>query len=343
MKRILSLVVLLILLVGFQNQSMAQEKEVRIEKKIKKPFNKEGDSLNVKQEKNVTIVINGDKVTINGKETDINDPRIKKIKRLPGRDMITITDTASEEDPLIIEDGMDFDFAPPPPPPPSINKAFLGVITEKVDAGAKVIEVSPESPAAKAGIKENDIIVGVNDIVVTDPKSLYEAIGKFKPEEKIKVKRISENKENTIEVTLAKNKNTPNIQSYRMGPDNNFKFTPMPDGNFRGFNFKVPNMPRMDGFERLSTRPKLGVSIEDLQDGKGVKITDVKKDSPAEKAGLKTGDIINKFDNNEVTEVNDIKRLNFTAGQTIKLEINRGKEKKTIEVKIPKKINSADL
>jgi S1-C subfamily serine protease len=74
-----------------------------------------------------------------------------------------------------------------------------------------------------------------------------------------------------------------------------------------------------------------------------VKITAVNEASPASKAGLKIGDIITSIDKHEVKEVNDIKWQNFDAGQTLKLSIMRNKEVKTIEVKIPKKINSADL
>jgi serine protease Do len=69
----------------------------------------------------------------------------------------------------------------------------------------------------------------------------------------------------------------------------------------------------------------------------------VNKYSPADKAGLKVGDIITTVDKQEVKEVNDIKWQYFEAGQTIKMGISRNKESKTIEIKLPKKINSADL
>jgi C-terminal processing protease CtpA/Prc len=55
------------------------------------------------------------------------------------------------------------------------------------------------------------------------------------------------------------------------------------------------------------------------------------------------GDIITTVDKHEVKEVNDIKWQYFEAGQNIKIGIIRNKENKIIEVKIPKKINSADL
>jgi serine protease Do len=103
-------------------------------------------------------------------------------------------------------------------------------------------------------------------------------------------------------------------------------------------------MPELDALNaRINKRPKLGISIEDTESGEGVKIKNVTTGSPAEKAGLKSNDIITEFDENKVTDVNDLKWNYLQEGQVLKFTVLRNGEKKKIEVKIPKKLKSADL
>jgi hypothetical protein len=78
-----------------------------------------------------------------------------------------------------------------------------------------------------------------------------------------------------VAATLAKNKNQgPQVQFFNFGePEmNNGR------GNQRrpGFNFELPNMPELNGImDRYVRKPKLGITIEDLEAGEGVKITSV--------------------------------------------------------------------
>lgn len=284
---------------------------------------------------NITVIVNGDDIMLNGEKVNANDPRLKKIKR------ISVTRTPG----------------PPPPPPAPINKAFLGVSTKASEEGAVVVNVSPESPAAKAGLKEDDIITKINNEAIDGPTELFEQIGQFKPEDKITVEFLREGKSIKKEVVLAKNKVPSIVRAETLSPldgldsDVEVYNFDAEDFNKRGENFnrnfkrgfRLPDFPNLEGIDVMAKKPKLGISIEDVEEGQGVKITTVNRYSPAEKAGLKVGDIITNIDKHEVKEVNDIKWQYFEAGQTIKLGISRNKENKIIEVKIPKKINSADL
>ena len=336
--------------------------------------NKNG-KVNTEVDVNMTVVVDGNKVTINGKEVDENDPRLqiegkgnkriilKKLDKQPriiveGKPLNSLDlgkGLPLDGDIIINENGEDnFDIIVPNEP--KTNQAFLGVVTEETEQGAKINQVSEESPAAKAGLKEGDIITKVNDIKIDGPASLYDAIGKSKPEDKVTISYIRKGKTNTLVASLAKNKNTMQYYNFSSpegqgGPS--FDITPKQyfDPNTRklqpgqrGFSF-IPNFPGMEGMTipGFEKKPKLGISIEDLEEGKGVKIKAIQEGSPADKAGLKVGDIITSIDKDEVKEVNDIKGQYFEAGQSIKVVIFRDKASKTIEVKIPKKINSADL
>jgi len=335
---------------------------------------------------NMTVVVDGNKVTINGKEVDENDPRLqiegknnkriilKKIDKnlnglgnlenkkakviIEGKRMNDQDSSKNLElsDDIIINEDVEDDFDLIEPQQNKINEAFLGVVTEAIEEGAKVNKVSEPSPAAIAGLKEGDIITKVNDLKIDGPAALYDAIGKSKPEDKVTISFIRNGKTNTVVASLAKNKNTMQYYNFSSpeGQGGFFDLTPKQyfDPNTRklqpsprGFSFAIPNFPGREGMTipGFENKPKLGISIEDIEDGKGVKIKAIQEGSPAQKAGLKIGDIITNIDKVEVKEVNDIKWQYFEVGQTIKVIVLRDKAPKTIEVKIPKKINTADL
>ena len=282
---------------------------------------------------NLSITVDGDQIMLNGEKVDPRDPRLKKIKR------INVLG-GQNSSPLM---GVMLDPLAPEAPPAPMNKAFLGVSTETSSEGALVVEVSPESPAAKAGLAEDDIITQVNKDPIKKQSDLYAAIGKYKEGDKVTIEYLRDGKKNKKEIVLAKNKMEARTEVYEFVPDNfNQNFNKDFNKNFKK-GFALPNLPNLEEIYVNTKKPKLGISIEDLEEGNGVKITAVNEASPASKAGLKIGDIITSIDKHEVKEVNDIKWQYFDAGQTLKLSIMRNKEVKTIEVKIPKKINSADL
>jgi S1-C subfamily serine protease len=71
-------------------------------------------------------------------------------------------------------------------------------------AGAFVAEVAADSPAAKAGIAERDLITKVGGAVVADPQQVVDAVAKHKPGESLvlSVRHWGETKESAVTVTL---------------------------------------------------------------------------------------------------------------------------------------------
>jgi len=302
-------------------------------------------NIQEKKDTNITmkVVVEGNKITINGKEVDENDPRLHREGKDQRKIILKKLDTPSLIEDLEVDN---FDWVKPEAP--KTNQAFLGVITEANELGAKINQVSEQSPAAKAGFKEGDIITKVNDIKIDGPEALYDAIGKFKPDEKVTISYVSSGKKNSQVVSLAKNKNAIsnfnfNLPNGQIGPNEERKLQTQP----RRFNFSIPHFPGMDDLSiaGIENKPKLGISIEDVENGEGVNITNVTENSPAAKSGLKENDIIVKVNDEKIKDVDDLKPIIKEAkeGANFTFQIKRNKEIKTIIVKLPKKLKTADL
>ena len=84
--------------------------------------------------------------------------------------------------------------------------------------------------------------------------------------------------------------------------------------------------------EQGETRPYLGVSIENAEDG--VTIREVAVDSPAQEAGLQAGDIVTAVNGDAVADAGDLVAAVGAAGanETITLEITRDGEAQTLEI-----------
>lgn len=314
-----------LLAVSFSLAGMAQSKE---EQKERKPLNEEKtiiikDKAGKKTEKMV-VIVDGDKVTINGKpvenfkDGDLAMFRNKKIiVNVHGKDGIEMN-----LPPFEIETDTQF------------HKGFLGVMTEKTDKGVRITEISKESAAEKAGLQKNDIITKINDTKIETSGDLVEAIGKYPPETKINISYLRDGKERNGSAVLGK----------RDHPS--FNILKMDDGEF---NLRMPHMPRPPfpfEFQGPNTgKPKLGIQIEDLEEGNGVKITDVDEDLPAGKAGLKEDDILTEINGKELKSVDDLKASlkDLKEGDKIKFGFKRNGKSQTVDIKLPKKLKTANL
>ena len=213
------------------------------------------------------------------------------------------------------------------------NRAMLGVTTEKADEGAEIQEVSKESAAEKAGLKVGDIITKVGDTKIEDADDLSKAVKSHKPGEKVTVTYMRDKKEQKVTAELGKWKG---INFNFKGPDMNFN-TPytqvMPRMNWQG-----------NGAFSYGT-PKLGLSVQDSEDGKGVKVIEVDEESNAEKAGIKEDDIITHVNDKEVNSADEVAKIVKESKEkhSIMIKLIRGGKTENVEVKIPRKLKTADL
>ncbi|MFV1922268.1 MAG: DegQ family serine endoprotease [Methylotenera sp.] len=122
-------------------------------------------------------------------------------------------------------------------------------------------------------------------------------------------------------------------------------------GGFMGVSFAIPIDVAMEVVEQLKnqgyvSRGWLGVLIQEvnkdlaesfgLDKPYGALVAQVVEDSPAEKAGIQTGDIITEFDGEEINLSSELPQLvgRTKVGETVELEVVRNKDTKTIKLTI---------
>jgi len=229
--------------------------------------------------------------------------------------------------------------------------AFLGVRTSEEtteDGGARVDMVVDDSPADDAGIQEGDVIVSFDGATVRGPEGLTERIHAADPEEKIKVGIVRNGKRETVEVTLGERSHTIIVP----GPEGMMK-VPLPDtealeehlkglenlyvGGDGGKSWRVlrfGNRPKL-GVQPVETTPELREHLGGSRD-RGILIGKVISGKPAEKAGLKVGDLLLSVDGHDVSDFGElVEALEDKDGKTLDVELVRDGKTMHVQVALP--------
>lgn len=289
----------------------------------------------------VVIEINGDKVTVNGKEVDKKDgdisvtrSRVKDIRALSGTNNRFSWNTGDGDNITRLFSGTE-------------DHAMLGVTTDKVDEGVEVQSVTKKSAAEKAGLKKGDIITKIDNEKISDADGLSKEIKKHKAGDKVTVTYLRDKKENKVSAELTK-WNSVNV--YGLNSNQDFKVD-LSDMDFYKSMPRVQTVPggRAQAFGGISTwnsgAPRLGLSVQDTDDGKGVKVLDVDDDSNAAKAGLKEDDVITEIDGKAVNGADEVAKIIKESKDKISVKVKLLRDGKTenLDVKIPRKLKTANL
>jgi serine protease Do len=224
---------------------------------------------------------------------------------------------------------------------------MLGVVTEKTDNGVKISDITKESGAEKAGLKEGDVITKIGDKKIETSDDLSKEIKSHKPGDKVSVTYLRDKKENKATAELTKSKS---VNAFSLGEGQHYDFK-MPEMNFK--QFEMPNgksLPRARAYGDMLNiygggQPRLGLSVQDTDDGKGVKVLEVDEESNAAKAGVKENDIVTHVNDKEVNSADEVAKLvkENKDKPSMRLQIKRDGKSQNIEVKMPRKLKTADL
>jgi serine protease Do len=203
--------------------------------------------------------------------------------------------------------------------------------------GVVVADIEPDSPAAKAGLKEKDVITQYDGQAVEGTVQFRRLVRETPPGR-------------TIALTISRNGATQNI-SVEMGDRGAF-FGKRMEGKMRDFGnvyaFKAPNFdfnlpePEILGAMDMRT-PMLGISAEDLSgqlgeyfgapNNAGILVREVRPGTAAEKAGLKAGDVIVKVDGKPVRSLAELREQ--LRDKSDAKSVNLGVFRKGSEISVP--------
>ncbi|MGD0404060.1 MAG: PDZ domain-containing protein [Candidatus Acidiferrales bacterium] len=207
--------------------------------------------------------------------------------------------------------------------------------------GVEVLDVEPDSPGAKAGLKEHDVIT-------TYEGQAVEGTVQFR-----RLVRETPAGRN-IPLEISRNGATQNI-SVEVG-DRSALLEKKMRGKMRDFDgayaLSAPNFDfRVDGpeiFGMDGRAPQLGISAEELSgqlgayfgapESGGILVREVRAGTAADKAGLKAGDVITKIDSKPVSSLSDLReQLRDKGGEkSVSLGILRKGSEMSVSVTIEK-------
>ncbi len=196
------------------------------------------------------------------------------------------------------------------------------------DEGVLIAGVVEDSPAEEAGLKEEDLVTEFDGTQVNSTSQLTKLVKKHSPGDEITLKLVRDGKTKTLTVVLGKQPKEKMLQRSYTEP-------------FLGFS-KGPGVYSFT----MSSGNRIGVRVENLteqlgsyfgvEDGQGALVTEVEEDTPAEKAGLKAGDVIVKVDGDDIEDAGDLTEAisEKEKGDKAEITVIRDHASKTFNVEV---------
>jgi serine protease Do len=231
-------------------------------------------------------------------------------------------------------------------------------------SGVIIRDVDQNGPASKAGLREGDIVVDVDGERVRSAMQFSRLIRETPDGRTVRLGIVREGKRQSLDVV-------PQSRDFGFGPDGDRLAQQWERGlreleprlreleprfreleprlrelepRLREFHFDRPRNFDFDWLPRVtSPRGRLGVQLNELtpqlaeyfgvKDG-GVLVSSVTKDSPAEKAGIRAGDVITAIDGDRVRSADDVvDELRDKEGE-ISVGVLRDKKESTLKATI---------
>jgi serine protease Do len=221
---------------------------------------------------------------------------------------------------------------------PFVGGTYLGVNIAEIEAnrakelrlkedyGVEITRVEENSPAEKAGVKAGDVVLEYNGQRVEGMEQFGRMVRETPPGREVKL-------------TVSRNGATQTLMAVLGSRKSRFA------GNFPpGFEMPEFHMPDIPQVFTTIRSPMLGVEAESLGSQlavyfsvkEGVLVRSVLDNTPAQKAGIKAGDVITKVDGMAVTTPSELSTAVRTANakKTYGIELVRDRKPVTVTVNV---------
>jgi serine protease Do len=194
-----------------------------------------------------------------------------------------------------------------------VTRAYLGVMAQEVTPaiakafheqdvrGALVGDVTPDSPASRAGLQKGDIILDIDGKPVNNSAQLRMHVSLMQPGAAVNVRVLRDGAEKNFNVKLAE---MPTEQAKAEKPENS------PEANMQGISVEDVN---------ARTARQLGLP----ENATGVVVTSVDPNSAAAESGLRRGDVIQEVNRQPVKNAADFERAIRNSKDQALLLVNR--------------------
>lgn len=241
-----------------------------------------------------------------------------------------------------------------------VSRPWLGVAIGENEEGRVVVgRVEPDSPAELAKLKEDDIVLAVDGRAVPSAAAFVAEIRNRKPGRDLELKVERGGKPLNLKAKLGE---YPEAEARKemaarfprlfppagpLAPEAPDKPGESPETRRENRKFWVPATPDEPAAGPLwGKRKYIGLYLEPLtedlleyfgvKEDSGLLVNRLTKDGPAERAGVKVGDVIVRADGRGIASVGDLSGLiqDRKKGDKVKLEIIRDKKPVTVEVEV---------
>lgn len=216
----------------------------------------------------------------------------------------------------------------------------LGALHLKDERGVEVTMVDQDAPAGKAGLKEHDVILSINDQQVQSVEQLRRLIREIPAGRTISIGISRDGQPVTLHAQLAERNKMPDMNFNFHGPNINMPVVRIPPINIPEIdvpNIIVVHAPRSSGMMIENLTPQLG-EFFGVKGGNGVLVRSVEKGSRAEQAGIRAGDVIVKINGSAVNDCSDFSRLLRSRTSTkATVVVMRDRREQTLTLNLPEK------